>query len=299
MNYSSLLLWLSFALCLSLTAGGVLLVFRIEQSRRGIIQYLQYFLISLYVFGYYSLWSKILLTQFLETENAGSLINIISQMGVPFFIISLMMQLVWANKTVIKPSKSIFLVSIFSSFVLISIFLQWGWPVIDKVRTAYSLAGFIVAFVVLGIFAVQKSAVMSREWTHYLSVILACSGLIHLTYFTRLAQHEYYEIVFVFFFFLFNTALVVVFTYTAKLGQASRSFEGFVLQYGITRRETDIMQGIYAGKTNQEIANQLFITLQTVKDHSSRIYQKTQVRNRAQLSALLRETQIVTDAATD
>ena len=57
------------------------------------------------------------------------------------------------------------------------------------------------------------------------------------------------------------------------------------------RWETDIIQGIYAGKTNQEIADQLFITIQTVKDHSSRIYQKTQVKNRTQLAALLRDTQ--------
>jgi DNA-binding NarL/FixJ family response regulator len=53
------------------------------------------------------------------------------------------------------------------------------------------------------------------------------------------------------------------------------------------------VRGIYAGKTNQEIANQLFIALQTVKDHSSRVYQKTFVKNRAQLTTLIRETQNV------
>lgn len=64
----------------------------------------------------------------------------------------------------------------------------------------------------------------------------------------------------------------------------------FIARHGISKREADIIDGIYAGKTNQEIANQLFISLQMVKDHSSRIYQKTQVRNCAQLTTLIRES---------
>ncbi len=115
--------------------------------------------------------------------------------------------------------------------------------------------------------------------------------------FTPLAQAAHYETIFVVLFYLFNTALVVFYAYQAVddevQPQPRVSLDDFLSRYGISKREADIVHGIYAGKTNQEIANQLFITLQTVKDHSSRIYQKTFVKNRAQLTTLIRETQNV------
>lgn len=58
--------------------------------------------------------------------------------------------------------------------------------------------------------------------------------------------------------------------------------------FRITARESDVILEIYKGKTNREIAETLFVTTQTVKDHTHRIYQKTQVKNRTQLASLLR-----------
>lgn len=297
-NYDVLLLWLSFAFCLSLTTAGVLVLFRIEQVRRTVaLQYLQYFLILLYVFGYYSLWSTILMSHFLDIENVERLTTILSQMGVPFFVICLMMQLLWAIKTQTNPSKLIFPAALSLSVVVVVIVLQSPWPIGDSVRAAYSLAGFVISIAVAGILLGGKNAVLPRKWVDRLSAVVVCSGLIHLTYFSPLVQSAYYETGFVFLFFLFNTALAVLFTYTAtaptNVGQSSESFADFVRRYGITNRETDIIEGIYAGKTNQEIADHLFINVQTVKDHSSRIYQKIHVKNRAQLSALLRDNNVV------
>ena len=51
-------------------------------------------------------------------------------------------------------------------------------------------------------------------------------------------------------------------------------------------QEVFIQKGM-DGTRMQEIADLLFISLQTVKDHVSRIYRKTGVRNRVQLMALL------------
>lgn len=60
-------------------------------------------------------------------------------------------------------------------------------------------------------------------------------------------------------------------------------FEAFCLKYDISRREAEIIREIRAGKSNREIADTLFITLQTVKDHIHRIFTKTGVSNRVQL----------------
>ncbi|MEL6660915.1 MAG: response regulator transcription factor [Bacteroidota bacterium] len=53
-------------------------------------------------------------------------------------------------------------------------------------------------------------------------------------------------------------------------------------QLGISKREYEILQLVATGSTNQEIADQLFISLNTVKTHLSNLYQKLDVRRRTQ-----------------
>ncbi len=59
-------------------------------------------------------------------------------------------------------------------------------------------------------------------------------------------------------------------------------------RYGITPREREIIELICAGNTNREIAERLFISVATVKDHNHNIFRKTQVRNRVELANLFR-----------
>jgi DNA-binding NarL/FixJ family response regulator len=59
-----------------------------------------------------------------------------------------------------------------------------------------------------------------------------------------------------------------------------------LLTYGITQREKEIIEHICLGKTNKEIAEELFINLQTVKDHTHNIFKKINVTNRVQLVQL-------------
>jgi DNA-binding NarL/FixJ family response regulator len=66
-----------------------------------------------------------------------------------------------------------------------------------------------------------------------------------------------------------------------------RGIEEFCIRHEISPREADIIREICNGLSNQEIADKLFISLQTVKDHTSRIYTKTNVRNRMQLMTLV------------
>ncbi len=55
---------------------------------------------------------------------------------------------------------------------------------------------------------------------------------------------------------------------------------------GITRREREVIELIQAGKTNQEIADILFISVATVKDHNHNLFRKCGVRNRLELANL-------------
>ena len=70
---------------------------------------------------------------------------------------------------------------------------------------------------------------------------------------------------------------------------ASGNFIQFCEEFSISKREAEVITEICSGKTNKAIADKLFITLQTVKDHTHRIYSKTGVKTRIQLANLVRE----------
>lgn len=83
--------------------------------------------------------------------------------------------------------------------------------------------------------------------------------------------------------------LVSLFKGKNAKNKGKEAFDLFCQHYNISQREKDVIELICAGKSNKEIEDELFISLQTVKDHTHRIYQKTGVKNRIQLSNLVRD----------
>lgn len=60
-------------------------------------------------------------------------------------------------------------------------------------------------------------------------------------------------------------------------------------EFALTDRETDVLVGIWEGLANQEIAENLSISLSTTKHHVSNLYAKLNVKNRSQ-TILLKES---------
>jgi two-component system, NarL family, response regulator LiaR len=58
---------------------------------------------------------------------------------------------------------------------------------------------------------------------------------------------------------------------------------------GITRRELDVLELIAQGMSNREIAEKLFVSENTVKTHSSRVFDKLGARRRTQAVQLGKE----------
>ena len=67
--------------------------------------------------------------------------------------------------------------------------------------------------------------------------------------------------------------------------------ESFVTKYGITDREREIILKVVQGKSNADIAGELFISLATVKTHLHNIYRKIGVDSRFDLLARVRAGQ--------
>ena len=53
-------------------------------------------------------------------------------------------------------------------------------------------------------------------------------------------------------------------------------------KYGITKREYEVLELMAKGLSNQEIADKLFVSLNTVKTHSSNLFLKLDAKRRTQ-----------------
>lgn len=58
-----------------------------------------------------------------------------------------------------------------------------------------------------------------------------------------------------------------------------------VPEIGLTERERDIVQAVARGATNTEVAEELYVTVSTVKTHLGRVQEKLGARNRVEVAA--------------
>lgn len=60
-------------------------------------------------------------------------------------------------------------------------------------------------------------------------------------------------------------------------------------QYKLTQREKELIELIYSGKTNKEIAETLFLAESTVKTHIYNIFRKMEVKNRIEVICIIND----------
>jgi len=62
---------------------------------------------------------------------------------------------------------------------------------------------------------------------------------------------------------------------------------------GISRREHDVLELMAKGLSNKEIADKLFVSLNTVKTHSSNLFLKLEVSRRTQAVQRAKELRLI------
>jgi len=302
MDIQRLLIWVCFVLCLGLTVGGVMVFFRLrERGSLPTVRLMQYYLVMMYAFGFYALWSDVLLRLLFPLEQEEGLIpkisNFLSLLSAPFLLIGLIMLALWGVRMLLKKSTALFVIGGGLGLLAIALpyLLMQEFEVLRHTERLFSSVTVAVVVFTLVLITFLPVRYVKGKAKVSLLAILFLLGLIHGLVFLPFLADPWLELLFIFFFFLTNTALGVYFLYAGdfptptKEKSSALTLDGFVAKYGITTREKDVIQEIYQGKTNQEIADTLFVTLQTIKDHTHRIYQKTEVRNRNQLASLVRK----------
>ncbi|MGI9173882.1 MAG: LuxR C-terminal-related transcriptional regulator [Rhodothermales bacterium] len=87
--------------------------------------------------------------------------------------------------------------------------------------------------------------------------------------------------------------LLAAFGEPVQAGSTSAQVAADRLASPLTRREVEILRLIAAGMKNQKIADQLFISLSTVKRHIANVYGKLDVRHRTEAVALANELNLL------
>lgn len=299
---------LLFMLTVAITAGSILISSKLRNAYNvRCFSTLIYFQTFYFTFGFYVIWGQLILFTVLSTLMTVDLMSkttmILTLLGAPFMMITWLMLLKFIRELSGRQIHYGFVfwyISITALLVTgISYFIpkyyatdsyttmKYGFTLINLV---YTFAG--VAWLLL----IRKRKTVFRK--NDLRNIAA--GLL----FTMLLQNVilffydgniYVAMVFILFFFLGGAFLPVYIRYLSDLSlllsntENKLSFEALCKNYDISAREKDIIREICHGLSNQQIADKLFISLQTVKDHTSRIYYKINCSSRAQLITMIKD----------
>ena len=108
---------------------------------------------------------------------------------------------------------------------------------------------------------------------------------------TGLFKHDFFMSVTSFMSMVINPLLMYFFVkyHDDRFAESETIESDLFQQYEITDREQEIIALVCEGKTNKEIAEVLFLSPLTVRDHLSNIYRKTNVSNRMKLANIFKK----------
>jgi len=278
-----------------------------NKYRSEIFSTLLYFQVFIFTFGFYGIWGQVVLRYFLSPYITGDLllriIDISILLGLPFLVFAWLMLIQFA-RAISGRRKNNWLIFWFLLLNFAVIFIV-GFIISSArnikptalVRYYFVLMNFIYSVIAAGLllFPVKgRSAIHNydRKIISPVIVVIMLAQCISLLFYS---SQLYLAVIFIFTFFTGNMFLPVYLTYGTLLSAFSEesakdfSFEEFCKKFEISTRETDIIREICNGLSNKEISDKLFISLQTVKDHTHRIYIKTNVKSRVQLINLVKE----------
>ena len=301
---------IDFVLCLAVAILGILITVELRKNtRQDYFSSLLYFLVFLSAFGLYGIWGQQFLHYVFTPLESPDLIEKISGflsfLGIPFLVTAWFMLLKFTQDIRFKTFKTYLIIAFFlvntSCIILSWIFLiifSSDSIITDSSKiffTSFNLLYFLLAGFILIFSGKTKSKYKTGSSITILGWLLIGSGML-LSVPSLFTGNAYYIDLAITLLFFIGMIIPVIFLRMAplisKTSDASpkegTGFEEFCSRFEISPREAEIILELCQGKSNREIADGLFITLQTVKDHLYHIFIKTEVKSRIQLVNLAR-----------
>jgi DNA-binding CsgD family transcriptional regulator len=305
----------TFVLCLGLTAATVLVSRQLISTYASpFLRHHFYYLAAVHAFAFYGLWGQILTRAVLgvvatDTAVVTLVAVLVPVLGVPFLLVSWAMLVNMAGSMFGKTIKPAW----HSVHVVVFGVLLFGvWTAVGRLQAGpaspLDVLGLIEAAAMIGIDLVYFAAFLVLVWRFRLvvegdkrSILLVFSALLFGAFVARsllaalvLVDIRLGAVALLAFHGANLPALLYlrskadrVFAPVKAEHATKQGMEHVLDHYGVTKRERQIVQKICLGKTNKQIAEELFISLQTVKDHTHRIYSKIGVNSRMQLVQMM------------
>jgi DNA-binding CsgD family transcriptional regulator len=303
----------TFVSTCGITATGILVTYRIQKIyQKPAMQVLLYQQIFFYSYLIYAVWINLAFHQFISGIDVRyeliEKINLfLHAAGLPFLIVSWIMLLKFGfnynSNTVSGRTVIIFSGGSVLILAVLSLLFQNGYLEIS-VRSDLMIVRMLVIInlishliFILPFYLTYRSSnsdpgrrARQNCFIIYFPGVLLYSGLLWI--------NDSYGFITANLSFLFLYAVTAIlpfcFLFRVRMPKENsisqdNKFSIFCKNYDISKRESEIIIEICSGKTNKAIAEKLFITLQTVKDHTHRIYTKTNVKSRIQLANLVRK----------
>lgn len=302
----------------SLLFGFVALAISFYMQRKYELNYIKsyfYHQILIFLFGFYGLLGTIITHYLLiDIEIKGEILrNLFSFLpftGVPFMIAAWYLFIKISFELIEKKINLRFTMWFF--IILLSLFLLFGFlvPYVDYfmvdqnqinthvffVFVVIELLTLIIVFANYFIFSQQLKDKRKLKFIKLFALVNGALYLISVVF--LLISEKNIEFIYAYTILYFCKDIIPLILLNKYLNKNyvhptnvvdKNSRDLFIEKFGISKREAQIVDEIVKGKTNKQISELLFISLQTVKDHTHNIFLKTEVKNRIQLANLIRE----------
>lgn len=301
---------LAFVVCLGIAAGAMLLSHQLVSTYAAQFhRHYLYYLAAFYAFAIYGIWGQIATRGLLGAlgatpELVAAVANVLPLLAVPFLFVSWVMLPTMACSLVGAPLRTAWIPVHAGLFLLLVV---GAWLAVDSLRGAGPVIGgellwleagvalaleafYVAAFGVLALRSMSRHDSPNRRLLRRFVALFAGGFLLRAAALPAAlvfpwvlgAVPLYFASNAVPLAYLWRNAERLFEPIKADKTNAERMQQLFE-QHGITKRERQIVLEICSGKTNREIAETLFISLQTVKDHTHRIYSKLGIGSRVQL----------------
>jgi DNA-binding CsgD family transcriptional regulator len=263
-----------------------------------------------FMFGFYALWGQAVIIPFLAELADNRLIELITGitllLGFPFLVFAWLMYIELCRELSGRRRSNAFIG--WFLIIHISLLVLFGLVLVKhpeikafaSLKLIYMLCTAMYALI--GIFLLstkgKNKPPIKLHDRQYISLGMGVFVLLQMLVLLSYQGRTWESLVFIFLFFTGNGFIPTYLRYQSDLSEFitkpgnHATLEEFCRQYEISPREREVIAEVCNGLSNQQIAEKLFISLQTVKDHTHRIYNKVDVPSRAQLIRMVQEVEI-------